>query len=245
MASSVDQCLVTVLQRYIKMMLERVSGLKVLILDDETIGIVSLVYGQSEILENEVYLVEKIDPDLNTASNKSPKESMRHLNAVYFIRPTADNILRIVKELKQTEVRFGEYHLFFTSTVSKQQLERIAKSDEQERVHQVQEYFADIFVINPFLFSLELPSIGALPIQDVLSWSPYEESIFKRIGDGLLSGLLCSIRTRFLGIRFPRESEICRRIANQMQSRFGEEDGLFNEPVSDSSASNLLSKQRF
>lgn len=233
-----DLCLLTSLQRYIKSMLERVSGLKALILDDETTGIVSLTYGQSEILEKEVYMVEKIDPSESPSS--TTKKSMKHLNAVYFVRPTADTILKIVKELKSPH--YGEYHLFFSSSVSKQQLERIAKSDEHEVVHQVQEYFADIFVINPHLFSLELPSIGLLPLQDTFSWTPYEEALFKRICDGILSGLLCSIKSRFLGIRFPRESEICRKIANQMQIRLSEESELLNEAVSDSSASSLFGK---
>lgn len=43
-------------------------------------GIVSMVYTQSEILQKEVYLFERID---------SPnRETMKHLKAICFLRPT-------------------------------------------------------------------------------------------------------------------------------------------------------------
>ena len=51
------------LRQYIDRMLREVSGMKVLLLDAETTKIVSTVYSQSEILEQEVYLVERLDVD--------------------------------------------------------------------------------------------------------------------------------------------------------------------------------------
>ena len=44
------------------------------------ISIVSMVYAQSEILQKEVYLFELI-------SNKG-RETMKHLNAICYLRPT-------------------------------------------------------------------------------------------------------------------------------------------------------------
>ena len=48
---------------YIDKMLKDVHGMKVLLLDPDTTKVVSLVYSQSEILEQEVYLVEKLDSE--------------------------------------------------------------------------------------------------------------------------------------------------------------------------------------
>jgi vacuolar protein sorting-associated protein 45 len=56
------------------------AGMKVLLLDKESIGIVSMVYAQSEILQKEVYLFERIDV--------GGRETMKHLKAVCFLRPT-------------------------------------------------------------------------------------------------------------------------------------------------------------
>ena len=53
--------LFTVVRYYIDKMLKEVAGVKVLVLDHDTTQIVSMVYSQSEILEQEVFLVEKLE----------------------------------------------------------------------------------------------------------------------------------------------------------------------------------------
>lgn len=50
-----------ILRFYIDKMLKEVPGMKVLIMDSETTQAVSMVYSQSEILEQEVFLVEKLE----------------------------------------------------------------------------------------------------------------------------------------------------------------------------------------
>ena len=46
-------------------------------------GIVSVVYTQSEILQKEVYLFERID--------SQNRDNMKHLKAICFLRPTKVN----------------------------------------------------------------------------------------------------------------------------------------------------------
>jgi vacuolar protein sorting-associated protein 45 len=60
-----------------------------------------MVYTQSQILQKEVYLFERID-----AKNR---EFMAHLKAVTFIRPTEENLKLLEEELK--DPRYGEYHI--------------------------------------------------------------------------------------------------------------------------------------
>lgn len=55
--------LVEVVRYYVDKMLREVPGMKVLLLDAETTRVVSTVFSQSEILEQEVYLVERLDAD--------------------------------------------------------------------------------------------------------------------------------------------------------------------------------------
>ena len=62
-----------VIRFYIEKMLKEVAGMKVLLLDAETTRIMSLVSTQSEILEQEVYLVEKLDAEM--------REQLFHLKA--------------------------------------------------------------------------------------------------------------------------------------------------------------------
>ncbi|KAJ8762971.1 hypothetical protein K2173_023100 [Erythroxylum novogranatense] len=115
---------------YINRMLQDISGMKVLILDSQTVSIVSVAYSQSELLQKEVFLVELLD------SISKSRESMSHLKAVYFIRPTSENIQQLRRQLASP--RFGEYHLFFSNILKDTQIHILADSDEQEFVQQVQ-----------------------------------------------------------------------------------------------------------
>lgn len=63
----------------------------------------SVVYSQSELLQKEVFLVELVD------SISKSSESMSHLKAIYFLRPTSENIQFLRRQLASP--RFGEYHL--------------------------------------------------------------------------------------------------------------------------------------
>lgn len=56
-------------------------------------GVVSMVYTQSEVLQKEVYLFERIDT--------SGRETMKHLKAICFLRPT-----RVSRQNMVTSVSF-------------------------------------------------------------------------------------------------------------------------------------------
>ncbi len=97
------------------------TGMKVLLLDAVTTQVVAMVYSQSQILEKEVYLVERMDAD---------HEPMQHLKAVYFIRPTKENIQTLSTEIARP--RFSEYHVFFCSICPNELLQQLAAADEHE-----------------------------------------------------------------------------------------------------------------
>ena len=63
-------------------------------------SIVSMVYAQSEILQKEVYLFERID--------SSGRETMKHLKCITFLRPTKENV-----ELLAQELRMPKYGLYY------------------------------------------------------------------------------------------------------------------------------------
>lgn len=94
------------------------------------------MYSQSELLQKEVFLVEMID------SISVSKESMSHLKAVYFIRPTSDNIQKLRYQLANP--RFGEYHLCMIFS-SSNYFEFII-------VHSQYTKFDVVFVMNSFSF---------------------------------------------------------------------------------------------
>lgn len=208
---------------YVHSVLTRVSGMKILLVDTETVGIVSMVLSQSQILEQEVFLVEVID---KASGNESPDggHNMKHLKAVALLRPSAINFIALTKELKAP--RFSEYHLFFTNVVPHNRLEQLAGCDESELVHQVQEAYADVFAINSDLFSLNIPSTVSLTAQQSL-WTSYEESILTRIVDGIFS-VAVALRMHPL-VRYARTSPLCFKIAQLMQAKIDDEHILFDQ----------------
>jgi len=202
--------LIQAVQFYINNMVSNIQGMKVFLLDKETTGIVSMVYTQSQILQKEVFLFEKID---------SPnREVMGHLKAVCFLRPTLENIHALVEELR--EPKYGEYHLFFTNSLKNVSLEELAQADEHEVVKEVQEYFADYFAVNSDLFTLNLD--GAMSQSSGNDW----HIAMERITDGIASVLL-SVKKKPT-VRYQKKSDLTYRIAQEIARRMNSESELFH-----------------
>uniref|UniRef100_A0A8V8TLX8 Vacuolar protein sorting-associated protein 45 n=2 Tax=Homo sapiens TaxID=9606 RepID=A0A8V8TLX8_HUMAN len=117
-------------KQYISKMIEDSGpGMKVLLMDKETTGIVSMVYTQSEILQKEVYLFERID--------SQNREIMKHLKAICFLRPTKENVDYIIQELRRP--KYTIYFIYFSNVISKSDVKSLAEADEQEVVAEVQQ----------------------------------------------------------------------------------------------------------
>jgi vacuolar protein sorting-associated protein 45 len=215
--------IVEVVHDNILSVLRRISGMKVLLVDSETIGIVSLVLSQSQILELEVFLVEVVEnqSERDFGTDKAV-QSMRHLKAVSFLRPTSANFLFLTRELKFP--RFSTYHLFFTNIVQHTRLEQIAGCDEMELVQEVHELFLDYFAINADLFSLNIPATVSLTSESSM-WTSYEDSILTRIVDGIFAAAVSSGMYPF--IRYPQPSSLCLRIGQLLQAKIDEEFAIF------------------
>lgn len=191
------------IQFYINNMVSNIQGMKVFLLDKETTGFVSMVYTQSQILQKEVFLFEKID--------QTHREVMGHLKAVVFIRPTEENIRLLKEELSSP--KYGEYHIFFSNTLKNVLLEELAQADEHEVVKEVQEYFADYFAINNDLFSFNLEGVS------------FTDAQISRITDGIASVLL-SLKKRPM-IRHQKKSNLSYRVAQELARRMSQETELF------------------
>lgn len=210
--------LVSAARDYVNRMLQDISGMKVLILDSQTVSIVSVVYSQSELLQKEVFLVELVD------SISKSKESMSHLKAVYFLRPTLENIQHLRRQLANP--RFGESHLFFSNMLKDTQIHILADSDEQEVVQQVQEYYADFVAIDPYHFTLNIPSNHMYMLPAVVD-PPGLQQFCDRIVDGI-STVFLALKRRPV-IRYQRTSDIAKRIAQETSKlMYQQESGLFD-----------------
>ena len=56
-----DFNLLPIAEDYFQNIFSEIQGMKALLLDKETSGIISIVYTQSKLYKNDIYLIQKID----------------------------------------------------------------------------------------------------------------------------------------------------------------------------------------
>jgi vacuolar protein sorting-associated protein 45 len=161
---------VKAVQDYVTKMVQP-SGMKALLLDEDTMSILSMVFSQSEILQKDVFLFERIT---------SPREAMHHLTAICFLRPTQTSIDSLASELRHP--KYGQYYVYFSNVLKPTMLEKLAEADEHELVKEVQEFFPDFLAVNRWLFNFNLFKV----LDPSYSWDPLT---LDRVRHGL--GALC------------------------------------------------------
>ncbi|KAI7886716.1 Sec1-like protein [Lichtheimia hyalospora FSU 10163] len=203
---------VKAVQHYVEKMISDVPGMKVLLLDTMTTPIVSLVATQSNLLTKECYLIDRID-------NRN-REKMKHLKCICFLRPTPETLRYLIDELR--EPAYGDYYLYFSNTVHKADIERLAELDDHEVVREVQEYFGDYLAINPDLFSLGMEA-GDIFGDSATSWN---REAFDQSVRGICSVLL-SLKKKPV-IRYQGASAMAAELANEVQKQIQREGQLFD-----------------
>lgn len=190
------------------------SKMKVLLLDRDTVSIVSTAISQSTLLNHEVYLIDRLD--------NAAREKMRHLRCLCLIRPSPESIQLLIDELR--DPKYGEYHLYFTNVAKKSSLERLAEADDHEIVKLVQEHFADYTVINPDLFSLDV----TLPRWRIFAGGPdtWNPDSLQRCSEGIIACLL-SLKKKPL-IRYAKSSSLAKKLASEVRYLMTQEEQLFD-----------------
>jgi vacuolar protein sorting-associated protein 45 len=199
--------IIDVVKSYINTILDSVSGIKALILDTETMNVVSLLFPKSVMLAHEVFLMELI--------TNLPEYPMPYMKGIFLLRATKMNKTHLIKHLQIP--KFSEYHLYFTNIPVEMQmqsiLQELAANDAKSVVRSVQEFYADFCVLNKELFSLDLPSVISLE-KSRDRWTGLDIGLFNRMIEGLLAVLLGTRKHPV--IRYQRSSELCNRLAREL-----------------------------
>lgn len=188
--------------------------MKILLLDGDTVPIVSTAITQSALLKHEVFLIDRLD---NPA-----RERMRHLRCLCFVRPSSDSVQYLIDELR--DPKYGEYNIYFSNIIKKSSLERLAEVDDHEVVKVVQEYFADYIVVNSDLMSLNLN----YPLHKLWSHSPdmWHTDDLQRTTEGVLA-LLLSLKKNPV-IRYQKTSLMAKKLATEVRYSMTQEEQLFD-----------------
>ncbi|CAN8066325.1 unnamed protein product [Agarophyton chilense] len=186
--------------------------LKALLLDDETSKIVSLLISQSSLLNHEVLLIEKLCVER--------LQDLSHMQAVVFVRPTAENVHCLRKELRNPH--FESYKLVFSNIVRRTLVEEIADADEMELVTEVREMFCDFFALEKYLLSFEVfPCVEASYARSGAIQNPMLERTLEGI-----SAVLLALK-RKPQVRYQASSTRCRNIAERLCVKMDQERSLF------------------
>ncbi|WFD18203.1 vacuolar protein sorting-associated protein 45 [Malassezia caprae] len=187
---------------YMERMLKEVQGMKILLLDEHTTPTVSAAYTQSALLEQEVYLTDKLA--------NARRERMPHLTCVVFVRPNAASINALCEELQHP--RYRAYWLYFSHSVSKAHIEQLAEADQHQAVQAVQEFFADYVPVTSSHFSLHyaVPP-HALWGHTIATWDADALDVHTRA----LTSVLLSLKKKPV-VRYERMSELAKTLAHDV-----------------------------
>ncbi|CAL8083525.1 unnamed protein product [Orchesella dallaii] len=203
------------IRQYVDKMIQNSGpGMKILLMDQKTTAVVSSVYAQSEIMQKEVYLCDRLD-------NFKNRDQLRHLKCLTFLRPTDENIHLLCTELRMP--LYGQYFLHWANIISKADVKRLAEADEHEVVREINEFFADYIPINPHSFITNIPHGPIFSEVDLM-----DDKTAHCVGMALMSFLL-SVK-KFPLIRYTDWSLPCQKLADKVQNLMNKESNLFDFP---------------
>lgn len=193
---------------YIERILSCTDGMKILVLDKETLKITSSIYRHSLLLDKEIYLTTILN---SVFSDKN--ETLSFLNCIFFVRPTKENIQQISLELAQPQ--YSNYFIFFTGRIEATEIEYLARSDCLEKVMCIEECYVDYISISSFHYVFNTEHIND------------NNPVFQRILDGLLSfSFAFGKRQKIL---FSSGSSKCFSLANNLETLFDKNERMFKK----------------
>ena len=194
---------------YIESMISNVKDMKAIIFDNETQVIFSLEFSKSLALKQEIFLFESID--------KIQTEQKLNLNGIFFLRPTPQNLEYLKNILKSSN--FKEINLFFTNQLSEDYLKKLAESDINMQVKNVQEIYLDYYIINSNVFHFNIEScLCNLDMTSMEKWTQYDLQMYERIYQGLIS-ICLSNRMKPL-IKSVKGSFLCQKLGKKLGTFF-------------------------
>uniref|UniRef100_A0A8R1HTF8 Vacuolar protein sorting-associated protein 45 n=1 Tax=Caenorhabditis japonica TaxID=281687 RepID=A0A8R1HTF8_CAEJA len=166
-------------------------------------------------MQKEVYIFDRID-------NRNSTEIIKNLKCIVFLRPTPKNIEQLAEELQKP--RFSQYYLYFSNSINKYDVKKLAEADKNETVREVQEVFLDGIPLRKDLFTLNISNIFE-------SNYKVKDYAIERIRSGIVA-LLLQLKKK-PAVRYLETSENCKKIAEEVSQFMRRENTLFESSDND------------
>ncbi|TID12965.1 hypothetical protein CANINC_005064 [Pichia inconspicua] len=217
-------------KEYIDRMLsaDNVAGgraIRVLLLDNSTAPIISLITTQSDLLKREIYLVDRLEND--------NRDQLRSLDCICFLKPSDYTITKLCDEIGHP--RYSNYKIYFNDSISKSRLERLAESDDLEVVTSVIEIFQDYFTLNKRLYSAT-NIINPYSPQALQTW---DQPSLESSAESILT-LLLATNNKPGVIKYESNSKMAAKLANSVNYEITSNSQLFGQIEQPSSSQPLV-----
>ena len=186
--------LITYFKSTIIKIINLVSGPKILIVDDELLGMINLVLTKKEITLQNIILCEKLDQKRTI--------SLDYAQAFILIRPTRNNFDQLSLELQSPF--YKKYNIIFTDYVNTEELQKLSNTKAKSRINIIQEFYIDYWPEGPKTFTINLPSL-------------HTSFYLERSLSALFSVMLLLKKKPY--IRFQQNSLDCQTLAQTLHQR--------------------------
>ncbi|EGC40177.1 hypothetical protein DICPUDRAFT_147033 [Dictyostelium purpureum] len=185
---------------------EASGGWKALVVDQDSLRIISSCCGMFDIMEEKVTVVEKID---------NQRQALPNLEAIYFLTPTTKSIDLLINDFKKkSHPHYLAIHLFLTSKLPDAEFKKLSASIAVQRIKTFKELNLEYLAIESQSFHFDqnnsLPSLFSPEAFD----STEEQN---RIATRLVS--LCVSLNECPIIRFSRSNPVSALVASFTQEK--------------------------
>jgi len=181
------------------------SGWKVLIVDQDTLRIISVACRMYDIMEEGVTLVEKID---------IKRQPLPKMDAIYLLSPKSTSIDALIKDFEDVKnPQYGTAHIFFTTRVDDKEITRIKREPNLvSRVKCLKELNMDFLAYEKQTFHFDSPGSFKLLFSPESNESGAEQ---RRIASKLAS--VCATLKEYPIIRYSKHNSVSSTFATIVQ----------------------------
>ncbi|EFA83765.1 Sec1-like family protein [Heterostelium album PN500] len=123
------------------------NGWKALVVDQESLRIISACCQMFDITEEKVTVVDKLE---------NPRQRLANVEAIYFITPTTKSIDRLIEDFKKKgSPQYQAIHLFLTSKLPETEFKKLSNSNAVHRIKTFKEMNIEYLAIESQAFHFD------------------------------------------------------------------------------------------
>ncbi|ESL07127.1 sec1-like protein [Trypanosoma rangeli SC58] len=190
---------------YIDRILDGPDGLKVLLCDDATCNIISVVYSQHQLLQHNVVLVDML--------NNREHYPMKHLHCIIFCRPSPSSLACVYREL--AEGNFASFSLYFSHLLESNIVQSLANADLLNLTRALNEVYLDFVPLTEYVTIAQLKPTTlrsmASPIVNPITYSQWDSASLDRMTEAIVGLMLMTNRRP--AIRYRGGNKVAEKLA--------------------------------